>query len=108
MVTSRFIPPHAVDRPELRRELDVALVRPLTVMVAGAGAGKSVLLTQWTDSHPEAPIVWIEVGDGDEDRGHFLIHLLNGLEAVSPGIAQLASTETLSRLGINSSIIAAI
>ncbi|HEV7847770.1 MAG TPA: LuxR C-terminal-related transcriptional regulator [Mycetocola sp.] len=108
MVTSRFTPAHAVDRPELRGELDVALARPLTAVVAGAGAGKSVLLTQWADSHPEVPVVWIDVEPADADPGHFVRHLLEGLTDVAPGIVGIASPETLSRVGINASIAEAI
>jgi LuxR family maltose regulon positive regulatory protein len=66
MGTSRFIPAHAVDRPQLLRLLDVALRRPLTVLVAGAGSGKSVLLSQWADAHPELHVRWIDVGGRDD------------------------------------------
>ena len=108
MVTSRFTPAHAVDRPSLRRELDISLVRTLTVLVAGAGAGKSVLLSQWADSHPEVNLVWVDLEVDDADPGHFLQHLLTALEDVAPGISGIASPETLSRLGINDSLADAI
>jgi len=39
MGTSHFIPAYAVDRPELRRDLDDAFHRSVTVVVAGAGSG---------------------------------------------------------------------
>jgi LuxR family maltose regulon positive regulatory protein len=108
MVTSRFTPAHAVDRPDLRRELDISLVRALTVLVAGAGAGKSVLLTQWADSHPEVRLVWVDLEVDDADAGRFLQHLLQALEDVAPGISGIASPDTLSRLGINDSLADAI
>ncbi|WP_166787846.1 LuxR C-terminal-related transcriptional regulator [Cryobacterium adonitolivorans] len=108
MDSSRFVPAHAVDRPDLRRELDVSLVRTLTVLVAGAGAGKSVLLTQWADSHPEVRLVWIDLEVDDADFGHFLQHFLSALEDVAPGIAGIASPETLSRVGITDSLADAI
>ena len=47
MPVSRIVPPHAVDRPELLARLDVGRNAPLTLVVAPAGSGKSVLLTQW-------------------------------------------------------------
>lgn len=108
MVSSRFVPAHAVDRPDLRRELDVSLVRTLTVLVAGAGAGKSVLLSQWADSHPEVHVVWVDLGVEDAAPGRFLQHVLGALEDVAPGIAGLASPETLSRVGITDSLADAI
>jgi LuxR family maltose regulon positive regulatory protein len=108
MLTSRFVPAHAVDRPDLRGELDVSLVRNLTVLVAGAGAGKSVLLSQWADSHPEVRLIWVDVEVEDADAGHFLQHFLGSLEAVAPAIAGIASPETLSRVGITDSLADAI
>jgi LuxR family maltose regulon positive regulatory protein len=108
MVTSRFVPAHAIDRPDLRRELDVSLVRTLTVLVAGAGAGKSVLLTQWANAHPEVRVVWVDVDGEDADSGIFVQHLLRALEDVAPGISGIASPETLSRVGITDSLADAI
>ena len=108
MVSSRFVPAHAVDRPDLRRELDVSLVRTLTVLVAGAGAGKSVLLTQWADSHPDVRVVWVDLGVDDADSGRFLQHILDALEDVAPGIAGIVSPETLTRVGITDSLADAI
>ena len=108
MVSSRFVPAHAVDRPNLRCELDVSLVRTLTVLVAGAGAGKSVLLSQWADSHPEVRVVWVDLDVDDADPGRFLHHVLGALEAVAPGISGIASLETLTRLGITEALVDAI
>ena len=108
VATSRFVPVHAVDRPDLRRELDVSLVRTLTVLVAGAGAGKSVLLSQWADSHPELRLVWMDLDPEDAHPGHFLQHLLGALGEVAPGIAGVASPEAVSRIGITDPLADAI
>ena len=108
MVSSRFVPAHAVDRPNLRCELDVSLVRTLTVLVAGAGAGKSVLLSQWADSHPEVRVVWVDLDVDDADPGRFLHHVLGALEAVAPGLAGIASLETVTREGISDALVDAI
>ena len=54
MTVTGVVPPaHAVDRPALRRRLDEALNQPLTLIVAPAGAGKSLLVAQWAASHAE-------------------------------------------------------
>ena len=108
MVSSRFVPAHAVDRPDLRRELDVSLLRTLTVLVAGPGAGKSVLLSQWADSHPEVRVVWVDLGADDADSGRFLQHVLGALDDVAPGIARIASPESLTRVGITDALADAI
>jgi len=90
MSTGRFVPAHAVDRPDLRRKLDVALERALTLVVAPAGAGKSVLLTQWINSHPEVGCVWIDVATADNDPVRFVRHMLHALATVSPEFEGLA------------------
>ena len=43
-------PAHAVERPRLRSRLDATLNAPLSVVVAPAGSGKTVLLSQWATS----------------------------------------------------------
>jgi ATP/maltotriose-dependent transcriptional regulator MalT len=44
---------HVVDRPALRRKLDAVVDHSIALIVAPAGAGKSVLLGQWAGAHPE-------------------------------------------------------
>ncbi len=83
-------PAYAVDRAALRRRLDEALVRPLTLIVAPAGAGKSVLLAQWASTHPELKFVWLEVDAGDDDPVRFSQRLLSGLAAVDPDFDDLS------------------
>src|SRR5436309_121275 len=43
------LPPHHVSRPRLLAELDRAAALPLTLLSAGPGAGKTVLLTARSD-----------------------------------------------------------
>lgn len=63
----RRIPPHVVDRPALRAQLDVGIRAPLTLVVAPAGAGKTMLLSQWAQSRRDLPVAWLDVGAGDAD-----------------------------------------
>ena len=58
---SRRLPPHAVDRPKLRSLLDSGLESPLSLIVAPAGAGKTVLLAQWINSRPDLTTAWFDV-----------------------------------------------
>ena len=68
---ARSFHPHAVDRPELLARLDVGLDAPLTLVVAPAGSGKSVLLAQWVATLDDAQVAWFEMGDADGDAVHF-------------------------------------
>lgn len=73
-----------VDRPALRRRLDEGLSLPLTLLVAPAGSGKTVLLQQWAESHPSLPLGWIDVEPADDDVVGFASRVGAALAAVSP------------------------
>ena len=89
-------PAHAVDRRSLRRRLDEALVLLLlTLIVAPAGAGKSVLLAQWAAFHPELAFVWMEVGGDDHDPVRFSQRLLSGLATINSDFADLTALTSL-------------
>jgi LuxR family maltose regulon positive regulatory protein len=89
-------PSHAVDRPELRRRLDEALGSPLTLVVAPAGSGKTVLLAQWAASRPDLRFIWIDVEAVDDDPIRFARKFLGRLRPLDPDVAGLAP---LLRLG---------
>jgi LuxR family transcriptional regulator, maltose regulon positive regulatory protein len=57
-VTPQFLPPHHVPRPRLRAILESR--SPLTLLSAGPGAGKSVLLGEWAQ-HSTEQTVWLNL-----------------------------------------------
>lgn len=73
------IPRHAIDRPELRARLDVGCMAPLTLLVAPAGSGKSVLLAQWADSRPSGTVAWVDVRRSDVDAVEFARRLTDAV-----------------------------
>ena len=91
MPVSRIIPPHAVDRPELLARLDVGRNAPLTLVVAPAGSGKSVLLTQWAATLGDARVAWLDVSAPDSDAVHFARRLLAELGSLDPILADLGA-----------------
>lgn len=91
MLGGQYIPAYAVDRPQLLHHLDVALVRPLTLLVAQAGSGKSVLLSQWVESHPEVCATWVDVVEADDDPTVFGAHLVDALARSNPACGDLGS-----------------
>lgn len=101
MTELRRIPPHAVDRPALRRQLDAGVRSPLSLLVAPAGAGKSVLLSQWAHSRPDIAVAWFDVTAADDAPVAFARRLVAGVEAVVPGFAPPAAPVEASgnRLG---------
>ena len=107
VVTAFSAPAHAVDRPALRRLLDGALAHPLTLIVAPAGAGKTLLLAQWAATHPELDFVWVEVGVDDDDPVRFSQRLLRGLTAINPDLAELNSLVSLHGGGLGRPLLEA-
>lgn len=82
-------PSYAVDRASLRARLDDAMTAPLTLLIAPAGSGKTVLLSQWADSRPDARFVWLGVEESDNDPAQFLRRLVGALTAVAPAAPDL-------------------
>ena len=106
MTVTGVIPPvHAVDRPALRHRLDQALSQPLALIVAPAGAGKSVLLAQWAASRPDLHYVWLQVDPRDDDPVHFLQRLLQGLSTIRPDLADLRTLVALHGGGLGTPML---
>jgi LuxR family maltose regulon positive regulatory protein len=83
----RRIPAHAVDRPALRRQLDAGVSAPLALIVAPAGAGKTVLLSQWAQSRPDLAVAWFDITAADRAAAGFARRLVGGVTAVVPGLS---------------------
>lgn len=84
MTNVRRVPRYAVDRPSLRARVDAGVARPLTLVVAPAGSGKTVLLAQWAATRPQNSVAWIDVEKSDVDAllfGSRLIEALAGIDA---------------------------
>ncbi len=108
MVTGQSAPTHAVDRPALRRQLDEALTRPLTLMVAPAGAGKSVLLAQWAATRDDLVFVWLSLEAADDDPVRFSRRLLAGIADINPDLAELSELVAMHGGGLGTPLIEAL
>lgn len=103
-------PAHDISRPLLTKRLDAGLSCKLTLVSAGAGFGKSTLISQWTQDCPY-PSAWLSLDTEDRDSNRFLEYLVGSLEAVSQtvgsGLAALlrgsppASAETVLTMLVN-------
>jgi LuxR family maltose regulon positive regulatory protein len=65
-----MLPPRCIPRSRLVDALNTATQRPLTVVAAGPGSGKTVLLSQWARSLPTRP-AWVSLGAPDNDPARF-------------------------------------
>lgn len=73
----------AVPRPRLITRLTAGLERPLTLVSAPAGYGKTTLLCQWLDAAP-ARSAWLSLDPHDSDLASFVIAFLSALRTVWP------------------------
>ncbi|HJY93772.1 MAG TPA: hypothetical protein VJ371_02400, partial [Streptosporangiaceae bacterium] len=64
------LPPRHVSRPRLLAELDRAAAFPLTLLSAGPGAGKTVLLTDWV-RRGDARVAWLSPAPADAEPRRF-------------------------------------
>jgi len=64
------LPPRHVSRPRLLAELDAAAGSPLTLLSAGPGAGKTVLLTDWV-RRGGARVAWLNPTAADAEPRRF-------------------------------------
>lgn len=75
---------HLVPRMRLIERLESAAQNPLTLIVAPAGYGKSVLASQWLDVS-QWPGAWLTLDEGDDDLHTFLAYVLAAMATASPG-----------------------
>ena len=74
-------PPGWIPRGRLTDELDVGFEHPLTLLAAGAGAGKSALVSSWIAQRPdEVAVGWLSLDRGDADRRRFWRAVLKALK----------------------------
>ncbi|WP_374311740.1 LuxR C-terminal-related transcriptional regulator [Microbacterium sp.] len=90
-----------MDRPALRRQLDAGVAAPLSLIVAPAGAGKTVLLSQWAQSRPDIAVAWFDISTADTAPAAFAHRLVCGVRAVVPELSVPAAPVEASedRLG---------
>jgi len=70
----KVVPPQLrvreIQRPRLLAMLDQAVERPVTVICAGPGSGKTVLVSQWIQARSHR-VVWLSLDPGDDRESRF-------------------------------------
>jgi LuxR family maltose regulon positive regulatory protein len=95
------LPAAIIDRPAVVERLDDCLHRQLGLVVAPAGSGKTVLLTQWLARHPELPVAWLALDRSHNDTGRFARDLLSALAAILPELDPDAVLSELASGGVD-------
>src|SRR5437868_1675908 len=86
-------PARLVRRPQLVERLQQAMERPLTLIAAPAGFGKTTLLSTWLE-HTSLPAAWLSLEHDDDDLTRFWSYVFTALARVHPG----SGTSALSLL----------
>ncbi len=84
-LSARLRPPRPrtrlVDRPHLTQQLQQGMERPLTLVSAPAGFGKTTLLAQWL-AERSMPAAWLSLEPEDNDPTRFLSCVLAALQTI--------------------------
>jgi LuxR family transcriptional regulator, maltose regulon positive regulatory protein len=82
----------AVARPRLLELLDRGMERPLTLVSAPAGSGKTELLAQWIEAGTApGPVAWVPLGRDDADPHRFWDDVIASLGEAHLDLATLAA-----------------
>jgi LuxR family maltose regulon positive regulatory protein len=74
------MPGRVVERPRLLALLDTGVERPVTLLAAPAGSGKTMLLASWMSAASSpGPVAWLSLDSGDNDPVRFWTHVLAAL-----------------------------
>ena len=77
------LPVDMVRRPRLTTWLEQCRARPLTLVSAPAGYGKSTLISCWLES-VDCPFAWVSLDEYDNKLGSFLSYLLAAIKRIFP------------------------
>jgi len=83
-------PPISFDyvvRTKIIHELESNIIKPLSMVSAGAGYGKSIMVSQWLE-HTKYLYSWISLDEEHNDFRKFLYYLIASIEKVLPGLLE--------------------
>lgn len=79
------LPPHHVDRPNIRAALDRA--RKVILIVAPAGFGKTATAAHWVGDG-NSGVAWVRLGDADNDPARLWTYLASAVDLIRPGLGR--------------------
>jgi len=78
-------PGRIVSRTHVWHRLQRGLERPLTLLTAPPGFGKTTSLAAWV-RQVETPVAWVSLDESDNEPGQFWAYVLSALEQAAPGV----------------------
>jgi LuxR family maltose regulon positive regulatory protein len=93
LVATKLAPPavraNCVMRPRVMTKLNAAVTKPLTVVSAPAGFGKTTLVVAWNATRAQ-PCAWLALEPADNDPARFFAYLIAALQTRDPAIGASA------------------
>src|SRR5580700_4817771 len=109
---AKFWPPALPDtlvvRSGLHDRLTAGAGRRLTIVAGSAGAGKSVLLADWTESRPAGVTAWLSCDSADADPLRFWAGFVEAPRAIKPAFGRDAADLLASDRQMSPDVIASI
>ena len=87
--------PNSLRRSRLQAQLDAGLDRPLTLLSAPAGFGKTTLVGDWVQQRQATGplrVAWLALDDADNDPVRFMRYLAAALHRITPRASQTLLT----------------
>ena len=93
LTTKLYLPParpNLVPRSRLTLRLAEGLTRPLTLISAPAGFGKTTLVSEWraAETGRGFPLAWFSLDDEDNDPTRFLTYVVAALATLRPSLGE--------------------
>lgn len=81
-----------ISRPHLLARLNAGLNRPLTLVCAPAGYGKTTLVAEWGAqlARSQRSLCWVSLDEYDNDPVQFFTYLIAALQQVNPALGDIA------------------
>jgi len=85
-------PAYFIHRPRLHDLLDGITGQPLTLVIAPAGSGKTLLVSAWIAKCP-FHTAWLSLDESDHDAPQFWFDLMAALDQLIPGCSETARAQ---------------